>query len=420
MKKLNVFYEEKLVGSLRRDEDLIFSFSYSDDWLADKEAFQLSLAMPLQEESFGNKVTLSFFENLLPEGEARDALEKSKDFEGPFELLENFGLDCAGAVIVSPKDESPFKPSSEKAGDKTKIKMDEIFQAIEEKRSVVEVIADHNPGYLSIAGAQDKFVTIYEKGEFFLPKNGMPTTHIVKVPIYRSGVKESVYNEYYCMSLAKLVGLKVPNCEVLDDKKHPLFIIERYDRKKEAYVRRIHQQDFCQAQGFISEEKYEAKGGPSLKDNYSLIKTNVTVTKRTKALFDYLDWVSFNLLIGNNDSHSKNISFLLANDKIELAPFYDLLCTAIYPKLRRNFSFKIGDRDDASRIGKKQFEDIDDQLGLKAGTMASRALLMSEKLMENKDELAKKLSEELPHAKILKRISDLIKDRCKSLGRQGL
>lgn len=418
MKKLNVFYEEKVVGTLFRDEDLIYSFSYSENWLKDKTAFQLSLAMPLRKEKFGNKVTLSFFENLLPEGEARDALEKGHDLEGTYGLLENFGNDCAGAIIISANEESPFQVGEEDV--KYKIEMDDIFKAIEEKRSVAEVIANLNPGYLSIAGAQDKFVAIYENGNFYLPQNGRPTTHIVKVPIYRSGVKESVYNEYYCMSLAKLVGLHVPNCEVLDDKKHPLFIIERYDRKKEAYVKRIHQQDFCQAQGFISEEKYEAKGGPSLKDNYNLIKTNVTVTKRTKALFDYLDWVSFNLLIGNNDSHSKNISFLLVEGKIELAPFYDLLCTAIYSKLRRNFSFKIGDRDDASRIGKKQFEDIDDQLGLKAGTMASRALLMSEKLMENKDELAKKLSEELPHAKIFKRISDLIADRCKSLGRQGL
>lgn len=418
MSKLNIFYEDKKVGTLFRDEDLIYSFSYSESWLNEKEAFQLSLAMPLRKEKFGNKITLSFFENLLPEGEARDALEKSSEFEGAYELLKNFGKDCAGAIIISAEEQSPFQLNKESS--KSIIKMNEIFKAIEEKRSVAEVIANHDPGYLSIAGAQDKFAAIYENGKFYLPKNGRPTTHIVKVPIYRSGVKESVYNEYYCMRLAKLVGFNIPNCEVLDHEKHPLFIIERYDRKIGEHVKRIHQQDFCQAQGLVSEEKYEAKGGPSLEDNYNLIKSNVSVKKRSKALFEYLDWICFNILIGNNDSHSKNISLLLVDGKIELAPFYDLLCTAIYPKLKRTFSFKIGDRDDASRIGKNQFEMVDHQLGLKTGTMAVRALDMSERLMENKDDLALQIKEKFPNAKIVKRIADLIGNRCKSLRRQGL
>ena len=301
-----------------------------------------------------------------------------------------------------------------------KIKMGEIYQAINEKRSVAEVISHHNPGYLSIAGAQDKFSAIFKDGEFSLPANGFPTTHIVKVPIYRSKVKESVYNEYYCMKLAGLVGLRVPKCNVFDHKKHPLYITERYDRKIEKFVKRIHQQDFCQAQGVVSEQKYEAKGGPSLKDNYQLIKSNVTISKRSKALFDYLDWICFNLLIGNNDSHSKNISFLLNMGEIELAPFYDLICTAIYPKLKKNFSFTIGDRDDASRVGKKQFEMVDENLGLKLGTMSLRATKMSDKLLKYKDELANEIKEELPGAKLVKRISDLIGNRCESLSRQGL
>ena len=109
MRKLNIFFEKKKIGTLYRDEDLIYSFSYDDGWLNYKEAFQLSLAMPLKEGDFGNKVTLSFFENLLPEGEARDALEKGCNFEGTYELLKNFGNDCAGAIIVTPNEYSPFQ-----------------------------------------------------------------------------------------------------------------------------------------------------------------------------------------------------------------------------------------------------------------------------------------------------------------------
>ena len=162
MNQLNVFFEKKKVGTLYRDEELVYSFTYAEGWLDDKEAFPLSLAMPLSRTKFGNKITLSFFENLLPEGEARDSLEKAHDLKGSFELLENFGSDCAGAIIISPSEQSPFKPDNKLV----RIEMDEIFQAIEEKRSVAEVLVKQDPGYLSIAGAQDKFVAIYEQGDF--------------------------------------------------------------------------------------------------------------------------------------------------------------------------------------------------------------------------------------------------------------
>lgn len=418
-KILNVFYEDILVGKLTKDQELIFSFTYSKEWLEYSQSFQLSLAMPLSPKPFGNKITLSFFENLLPEGEAKDALEKSQQLIGVFDFLKEYGIDCAGAVILSQNKRSPFtKPCNQKV----RIEMKKIFKAIDQKRSVVEVIAEMNPGYLSIAGAQDKFAAIYKDGDFYLPKNGGPSTHIIKVPIYRSGVKESVYNEYYCMKLAKRVGLNIPEIHVLDHESHPLYIIKRYDRIQDdtQEYKRIHQQDFCQAQGLVSESKYENKGGPTLKDNYEIIKNNVTIKARSQALFDYIDWFCFNFLIGNNDSHSKNLSLLLKDGRIELAPFYDLLCTAIYPKLKKDFSFMLGDRSDASRIGKNQLEIVDGELGLKVGTTSERMLGMKNKLLKEKDQLVAEIQKELPAAKIPKRISQLIEKRCASLEKQGI
>lgn len=41
-------------------------------------------------------------------------------------------------------------------------------------------------------------------------------------------------------------------------------------------------------------------------------------------------WTIFNVLIGNHDAHLKNISFLVGNAGITLAPFYDLLSTVVY------------------------------------------------------------------------------------------
>lgn len=420
MSSLNVFYENIRVGQLSQSEDLTYSFAYAAEWLSHEKKFPLSLAMPLQTEAFGNRVSLSFFENLLPEGDVRDAIAKSDQAESPYEFLKEHGEDCAGAVIISNQANSPYNPRI--VSKKIRIDMQKVYAAIENHHSVAHVIAELDPGYLSLAGAQDKFPAIYSDGEFFLPADAAPTTHIIKVPIHRQGVKESVFNEYYCMQLAHLCGFNIPFNQVVHNGKYPLFVIDRYDRKKDAQevVHRIHQQDFCQAQGITSDRKYESKGGPSIRDNYNLIVNNVTFKERLRSTYAYLDWICFNLLIGNNDSHSKNISFLLNDGKIELAPFYDLISTAQYSSLRRQFSFKIGGRDEVSQIGKNQFAELDQELGLKMGTMADRLSYTYEKMKIHKDDLAQKITQKFYEVKIAHRIADLITERAKGFRQQGL
>jgi len=419
MNKLNVFYESIKVGEFQRDEQLVTSFQYSEEWLASPRKFPLSFALPLQKEPFPNKTTLSFFENLLPEGQVRQVIERNRHLESPYEFLKEFGEDCAGAVTITASEKSPYQY---KNNDLVPLPLDRIFKAIDKNQSVAQEIAKLNPGYLSLAGAQDKFPVIYQNEKFYLPRSGGATTHIVKVPIAREGIKESVYNEYFCMQLAAAIGFNIPFCEIVSEGKHPLYVIERYDREKDSQgsVHRIHQQDFCQALGITSEFKYEEKGGPSLKDHYELIVKNVTVHQKTKNIYDFLDWICFNLLILNYDSHSKNISFLLKNEKIELAPFYDLLCTGIYPSLKKNFSFKIGDRDDPSRIGKKQFEQLDHQLGLKQGTTEERMIGVALSIREKMGDVLDDTEVRFPEAKIPRRISTLITSQMKSLRQQGV
>jgi len=415
MKQLYAFFESKRVGVLTKDDEEVYSFEYEKSWREDPNAFPISLSMPLDQEKFGNKVTLSFFENLLPEGDVRRELEAAHKITGVFEFLAEFGRDCAGAITLA--DQPGYKAPSGPP-ELIPIEMKKIHQAIEENLSVAEVISETSPGYLSLAGAQDKFPAVFKDGKFYLPKSGHPTTHIVKVPIWRHGVKESVYNEQYCMELARTVGLEVPSCFVVDGD-HPLFVIERYDRqtnKADGSTRRIHQQDLCQAQGFSSEYKYESKGGPGLKQDYEFLTQHIPPTLRLRSMERFLDWVCFNLVIGNNDSHSKNVSLLLyENNKYKLAPFYDLMSTAIYPKLEGSFSFRIGDRDEFSKIGKNQIEQLEDQLGLKRDVFRKRLHGMVDKVTKESEPIAERVHAQCPSAKIPKRINELISTRIKSL-----
>lgn len=415
MKKLFAFYEGKRVGTLTVDAENTYSFEYDESW----NEFDLSLSMPISQKKFGNKITLSLFENLLPEGEAKRTIEFHKKIKTVYEFLDNFGQDLAGAIVVTENENFKF---SGNLNEKSEIDMAEIYLAIEEKRSVIEVISDLNPGYLSLAGAQDKFPAIYEKGKFYLPKGGGATTHIVKVPIVRSGISGSVFNEYFCMRLAFEVGLKVPNCFiVIAPHGDPLYVIERYDRiiSKEK-VSRVHQQDFCQALGFLSSNKYEHKGGPSFKDCYDLILTKTDSNKRYEFASQLLDWLCFNLLIGNNDAHAKNISLLFENKKIALAPFYDILSTEIYPKLNREFSFQIGDRDLGINIGKNQFNLLERKLEIKENALVNRMVKLQERVLEQKDKLLKDTLDEFKDASVAKRINDFISNRIKGLKIQGI
>lgn len=416
MKELEVYYERHLVGRLRQSDELVLSFQYEKDWLARLERFPLSFAMPLSTQEFGNKTTLSFFENLLPEGAVLDTIQSEQKIGGTFDFLARYGSDCAGAIILS----KPGQATAPSKHRKIPIEMQRVYDAITDKHSVASAFAAQE-GYLSLAGAQDKFAAKVEGDKLFLPGGGEATTHIVKVPIQHSKIKDSVFNEYYCMKLAEKIGLPTAKTSILEGP-HPLLLVERYDRyfDQDQHVHRLHQQDFCQAQGVVSDNKYESKGGPTLKQNYLMILKEIPAKRKLASAQLYLQWICFNLIIGNHDSHSKNISFLLTGNGIEIAPFYDLLCTTIYPSLTRNFSFKIGGRDDFSRIGKNQIEILESDLGLKKGVFLNQLKNMQNSIAKHKNRLAEEMNQKYPGVKIFKRLVEEIEGRCRSLKMQGI
>lgn len=359
-KPLHIFFEKNQVGILSKKSDDTLSFQYSRKWLDNKNSFSLSPAMPLQEESFNNRLTKAYFDNLLPEGDTLRIFEQilKRSFEDPYQLLESYGLDCAGALEITPMEGAPEDNYS---GSLEEIKYSEIDKVIENKESLyVHTLTNHN-GRFSLAGAQDKIPVIFQDGRIFLPSDARPTTHILKPPTRISGVLNSVQNEYLCMRLAQLCDLDIPDISLIGEE-NPLFLIERYDRKiRNNRIERIHQFDLCQAQGYPSAEKYEQDGGPTIIQNYRAIDRISDL--RLNDLDIFLKWISFNLLIGNNDSHSKNLSFVRSKNKIFLAPLYDLLSTSIYKNMSQEFAFSIGGQNFSTKLKLKNFELLAKDLG---------------------------------------------------------
>jgi serine/threonine-protein kinase HipA len=345
---LFVFYQDKLVGQLLKLRDGNLSFSYSQSWVEGPGAFDLVPSMPREKGSFGNLQTKAFFENLLPEGHGRDRINQLyKDVtKDSFKFLKLFGQDCAGAFVISTK--STY-PSGVDPFEAEEILLEELDKALDEKSDLATYVHQKHKGRFSLAGAQDKIAIIFHEGRLYVPTQGAATTHILKPPIqsFGNGV-DTVYNELYCMRLAQALGLEVPHSFVLQGK-FPYYLIERYDREisETGQVLRLHQFDICQEHGYLSSDKYEEDGGPELAEVFNLIK-NLS-DRPTTDLRSMLDWLCFNLLIGNNDSHSKNLSFLRKAEIYRLAPFYDLISTAVYPGINGRFAFGFGKK------GQKQY-----------------------------------------------------------------
>lgn len=133
---------------------------------------------------------------------------------------------------------------------------------------------------LSLAGAQDKLAVHVQDGQIALAKYGTPTTHILKPFI--QGLNHTVENEYFCMRLAKELGLNVPEVSIGLAGKISYLLVLRYDRKEvNGNIIRLHQEDFCQALSVLPELKYEEEGGPSIakcEKSYKVIALNQPLT----------------------------------------------------------------------------------------------------------------------------------------------
>jgi serine/threonine-protein kinase HipA len=195
-----------------------------------------------------------------------------------------------------------------------------------------------------------------------MPEGTAPSSHILKPDIRGvDGVWASALNETLVMQLAAKLGLGVADATYQPHTRACL--IQRYDRVPDGQgsLLRLHQLDLCQLAGKPSDVKYESDGDPSLADCRRLLKDAGISAADLKR---FLQWVLFNLCVGNNDSHAKNLSVLQTSEgRYRLAPFYDLMCTAMYPGLASKFAFAIGGEMKPGSIGRERIQAMAQDLG---------------------------------------------------------
>ena len=335
MKQLCVRLLGNQVGTLIQNDIGTLDFIYIDE-----AKRNLSISMPLQQKLFSNRQCRPYFEGLLPESDVvRNLLGKRYGISAHniFSLLEAVGHDCAGAVSFHQMDEEIVSTDSYIL-DGREIDIEELKKIIIDlpKRPL---FTDIDGLRLSLAGVQDKAALCYEDGKFIIPHNLCPTTHIIKTAI--PDIKDSIFNEYACLKIAKAIGLSACQVEIVNLDEIEFLLIERYDRTRiDGKIMRLHQEDFCQALAILPGNKYENEAGPSATMCFKLVDNSFSPAKDK---ITFLKYFIYNTLIGNKDAHGKNYSFLYDhNYHPNISPLYDVLCTDIYPTLAKKMAMKIG------------------------------------------------------------------------------
>ncbi|MDT7953623.1 MAG: HipA domain-containing protein, partial [Acetobacteraceae bacterium] len=265
---LDIWWDGRLVGQLTQDKHGELGFAYAPDWLDDEAAQPLSASLPKRAEPFTRRECRPFFGGLLPEEGQRDAAAQALGVSraNDFALLDRLGGDVAGALQLLP----PGEPPTALALDRQPTMLDDAgLIRVLDALPVRPLLAGEEGLRLSLAGAQSKVPAVLVEGAVALPAPGQPTTHILKPPISR--FTATTENEAFVMRLAAAIGLDVASAEVRTVQDRSFLLVQRYDRAIDAdgIVRRIHQEDFCQALGVPPETKYASEGGPTFKDCFA-------------------------------------------------------------------------------------------------------------------------------------------------------
>ena len=213
-----------------------------------------------------------------------------------------------------------------------------------------------------------------------------------------------------------MLGIDIPDSFIVNTgdarEEEILFATKRYDRFIDGDSRiinglacpyRLHQEDFSQALGIPSQDKYEKGDMRYLPKLFDALRSNAAnpIEDQLK-LWDIL---VYDYLVGNTDNHIKNLSLLYSNDlrSIRLAPAYDIVSTAIYSGSNREMAIGIGGERNIDVIGRNYFANAASDAGLNPRIALKRFDMMADRFEKALSTAAENLSEEgYFNAKVIK------------------
>lgn len=340
-------------------EAVEYFFEYDAQWLEQPGRYVLAPQFPLETVRHTGHTVRSFFENLLPEGEALEDIIGAIHLRGAssFELLGRLGAELPGVLSLLPPEARPAS-----AQEYRPLPFEELSRRLA-GRDHTPLLLSNAEATMSLAGAQDKIGLRFDPATRRLSDSvgQSPTTHILKPDTRQARYRPSAINEFACMKLARSLRLPVPDTWLLRIPE-AAYVVARYDRLLAAgNIVSLHQIDGCQLLGHGVGWKYQRMGG--LVSIALLVKALRGLGVRGIDLLHFQHWVMFNYLIGNSDAHAKNVSVLIDDKGFSLAPFYDLLCVRAYGDT--GLALFIGDEETFDSVGRHSWEALCEDCGFR-------------------------------------------------------
>jgi serine/threonine-protein kinase HipA len=324
----------QLVGTWTVAENKAQRFQYAEAWVKSQAARILSLSLPFQpgNQAHEGMSVENFFDNLLPDSkEIRERIQRKFNTRSAkaFDLLDEIGRDCAGAIQLLPEIEEPHGWNQISATPLTEADVDKVLKTVVSPAFAGQDEEDEIR--ISIAGAQEKTALLWHKEQWHAPKGATPTTHILKLPLglvgnMRADMSTSVENEWLCSRLIAAYGMDVADCRIQVFGETKALVVKRFDRKlahRGRYWLRLPQEDMCQATGTPAAARYETEKGPGMKQILDLLRGSSQQEHDRRAFLkaQILFW-----MLAATDGHAKNFSiFHERNATYRMTPLYDVL-----------------------------------------------------------------------------------------------
>ncbi|HQR56486.1 MAG TPA: type II toxin-antitoxin system HipA family toxin [Burkholderiaceae bacterium] len=312
-------------GYLRRESQ--FRFTY-----AAQASMPVSLIMPLADREFVDNALFAVMDMNLPEGFLlRQIYERSpKNPPTEMHLLELMGDNGIGRLgYRRPGAEATPLP---KALERSQLLREGAGHSGEVFAALVDSFLATGSG---LSGVQPKIV-VPERATFPIPNLIVKTSG--------DDYPGLVANEYLCLQVAASAGLPVPRHELSDD--GALLVIDRFDLLPGG--KRLGFEDVAaladlRVGGALSDRKYRG----SYEDVASLI--DAFASDRHATLPMLFEYVVLSVMLRNGDGHLKNFGVLYDDERVWLAPVFDVVTTTIYP-YERSGGIRVTDRTMALKL----------------------------------------------------------------------
>ena len=248
----------------------------------------------------------------------------------PVESLCFLGARCMGALEYQPAVEIPWNATTSFAIEH----LIEVAQAaINEKSSFVANIQNNTKAAVadilrigtSAGGQRAKAIIAYNRESGEVRSGQIPAPagfgyYLIKLDGVsgEAGLKETNNHgrlEFSFHLLAKACGITMSFCDLIEENGRAHFITERFDRRN---GQKIHTQTLCG----IAHYDYRILRGYSYEQAFEVMRRLRLSYSEAQEMFRRM---VFNVVIRNQDDHTKNISFLMDKDgHWTLSPAYDI------------------------------------------------------------------------------------------------